>query len=260
MNAIADGIPNGITLPVILAIIGGVFLLLALFAPIEIAGRVIIPNISRERRTLAFALGVICIAIAIVLFVPAPAPISDGVTPTFAASATATPSPTFTPSQTHTPSPTPTPMVYEDFESGLRMIWWSPDPDVFDYPLSAEQAHGGNWSLKISYNKSGEFQFLGAEPPEELRDFSRLNTLEVWVFGRVELLLKLHDVQGQEAEIDRQSAANADEWQVLRFNIGNARTRIDLTRIDNLFFFPAPGAASASGIIYFDDIALVWQE
>jgi hypothetical protein len=160
---------------------------------------------------------------------------------------------------TNTPAPptnTPVPLLIEDFERTMRMTWWSPDPHVFSYILTSDQAHGGIQSLRIEYRKSDTYQFIGAEPPSNLRDFSQTQILQVWVYGQVNLLLKLEDEDGQQADVATQNATDASGWNLLRFNYTGVASRVSLTRIKNLFFFPAPGDLSASGVVYFDDIAL----
>jgi hypothetical protein len=157
------------------------------------------------------------------------------------------------------PPPTPIPILLEDFESTMRMKWWSPDPHVFSYILTSEQAHGGIQSLRIEYRKSDTYQFIGAEPPSNPRDFSQTQILQVWVYGQVNLLLKLEDQDGQQADVATQNATDSSGWKLLRFNYTGVANRVNLNRIKNLFFFPAPGDRSASGVVYFDDIALSEQ-
>ena len=144
----------------------------------------------------------------------------------------------------------------EDLEGAARLTWWSPDPSVFNYFRTNYLAHGGSWSLRVEYRKTNIYQFLGAEPRPELRNFSWAQTLEVWVYGQVTLFLKLEDQQLRQADVATLTTTSPTMWTLLRFNYAHTATSIDLAHIKNLFFFPAPGNPTATGVIYLDDISV----
>lgn len=144
----------------------------------------------------------------------------------------------------------------EDFEVSTRLIWWSPDPPVFSYFRTGEQAHTGDRSLRIDYRKSSAYQFIGAELSPELRNLTYAQSLWVWVYGQVTLLLKLEDEQLRQAEVATLTTASPTTWTLLRFNYAHTAASIDLAHVKNLFFFPAPGNPTATGIIYLDDLSL----
>jgi hypothetical protein len=175
--------------------------------------------------------------------------------PTLTPTTTLTPTPelTFTPIPTGTSTPEAG-CVLEDFEGPRRMSWWSLEPAVFSYAETSEQAHGGARSLRVEYSKSDTYQFLGAEVPSGLCDFSKAQSLRVWVYGDVSLLLKLEDKNGTQADVSKQKAADPYGWSRLTFDYSGVQ--LNLHNIKNIFFFPAPGDASASGIFYLDDIGL----
>lgn len=146
--------------------------------------------------------------------------------------------------------------VLEDFESDRWMNWWSPDPQVFGYYETSERAHGGNRGFRITYQKSSAFQYLGADPlSPELADFRGAQTLEVWVYGQVTLLLKLEDRTFQQAEVGLLQAPDPQGWNRLQFQLTGVAGQIDLSRV-KVLFFPAPGNANGSGTFYLDDIVL----
>jgi RNA polymerase sigma-70 factor (ECF subfamily) len=144
----------------------------------------------------------------------------------------------------------------EDFEADSKVIWWSPDPDVFEYLSTNEQAHEGNRSFKIRYEKTDTFQFVGAELAPEMRDFSKYSSVEVWVYGQVNLLLKIEDVEGKQVDVSEQVANNPNGWTPLRFDYSHVSEEVDLRNIAQLFFFPSPGDPRAGRTIFLDDIIL----
>ncbi len=162
-----------------------------------------------------------------------------------------------TPTDTPTPTNTPTPVcIIENFESGRQITWWSPDPEVFNYGETSEQAHNGNQSFKVKYHKNDTYQFIGAELPSNLCDFTKAQTLQVWGYGQVTLLLKLEDEKQNQVDISEQRSTAVNDWTLLTFNYKNAGNSINLSQVKGIFLFPAPGDTSAGGEFFLDDIAL----
>ena len=146
--------------------------------------------------------------------------------------------------------------VLLDFESGPSGIWWSPDETVFTYAMTQTIVYSEDSSFYISYQKSDTFQFLAWEVPDERQDFSDASVVEIWVYGQVNLLLKLEDAAGNQAEIGEQFATNKEGWSRLRFNYADLGDQIDLTQVHQLFFFPSPGDPGAARAFYLDEISL----
>lgn len=143
--------------------------------------------------------------------------------------------------------------LLEDFQRFRYLNWWTPDPDAFKYS-------DRRWFLcqpmKIKFNKSDTYQFIGAEVPVGARDFSWAEVFEVWVYGDIDLLLVLEDEQYNKADIATLSASSSQGWSLLRYNYSSARNKVDLAHIRNLLLFPYPGNPAASGKIYIDNLAL----
>lgn len=222
--------------------------------------------LDRWQRIVLAILGFLLIAIAVLPILGITQPLL-GVTATKTATvtptATSTSTPTFTPlpTSTLTPTKTPTPptpvCMLEDFESGRQMNWWSPDPAVFfDFRETSELAHSGTQSFKVKYSKSDTYQFMGAELPADSCDFARGRTLQMWVHGKVTLLLKLEDQSLRQFDISEQRVTEATGWTPLIFDYTAAGSALDLSRIKSILLFPAPGDPSASGEIFLDDIAV----
>lgn len=169
---------------------------------------------------------------------------------------TATPPPTATPTPTPVPTTTPRVLVLESFEEGPQMNWWSPDPQVFSYVPTGEQAFLGSQSFRINYQKTDTFQFVAFELSPDSSNFSWARTLRVWVYGDVAILLKLEDQSLNQADVAILDAANPNGWTQLSFNIQSVAAKLDLSKIRTVFFFIEPGDTTASGVIYFDSVAL----
>lgn len=148
-------------------------------------------------------------------------------------------------------------VVLEDFEGARRMRWFSPDSEVFQYNEANEQAHDGNRSFRIRYEKTDTYQFIGADPAKpELGDFTGAQALEVWVYGDVTILFKVEGKSGTGQDIGELSAVESEGWTSLRFELEGIEDLLDASDV-KMLFFPAPGDPEAGGTFYVDDIALI---
>ena len=120
----------------------------------------------------------------------------------------------------------------------------------------ANAAHNGSQSFKVKYAKTATFQFIGAELPAGFCDFSKAQKLQVWVYGKVTLLLKLEDKNLKSTDVSEQQATNPSGWTLLIFSYKSAGNTINLDEIRSMLLFPAPGISPVSGEFYLDDIAL----
>jgi len=223
-------------------------------------------NSSNTAIWIAIIGGVVTIIVAVITSILNPEIINTFRSPTSTPTATLSPPtatstgiPTMTATLTSIPTLVSTPppeCLIEDFEGDRKGTWWSPDPDVFEYRESSEQALGGNQSLKVIYDKTAEFQFIGVELPNSLCKFQDAQKLHVWVYGEVTLLLKLEDYDLKQADVSEQSSTTPGEWMLLTFNYAGVADKVDLQNIKGFFLFPAPGNKSATGIFFIDDISL----
>ena len=110
--------------------------------------------------------------------------------------------------------------------------------------------------MRVQYEKSDTYQFIGAEIPTGLCDLVSMPRLRVWVAGSVKLLLKAEDRDGRQMDVGQATSADPTAFSLLEFDLRSVANQLDLTRIKNLFFFPAPGDASASGIFFIDDVGV----
>lgn len=147
--------------------------------------------------------------------------------------------------------------LYEDFEDGSRLVWWSPDPASFILRPSEQFASSGRSSLEVGYKKATSYQFFAAELPPGWRDLRSFHTVQLMVRGSATLLLKLEDEQGRQQDIATATPVGSSDWSLLRFDLSTADGAVNLAEIKNLFFFPAPGDAAAAGTLYVDDLTFV---
>jgi hypothetical protein len=180
-----------------------------------------------------------------------------------------TPTQTLAPTDTQTPIPTPTPVlvVLEDFEAGWNAEWWHSEvPPVMEFQETNEKAHDSNQSLKVTYTKTNTYQFLGADYTEtDKANFRGASALQVWVYGNVNLLLKIEGSKGS-SDASIQTADNATGWTLLTYSLVGMDERVGLDSV-KLLFFPAPGVSPVDEnmpdspiVFYLDDIVLVMDE
>lgn len=147
--------------------------------------------------------------------------------------------------------------LIEDFEADRRVNWWTPDPQAFKYGETSQRAKNGTRSFKIEYTKSGPYQFIGADPiSSDPADFRGAESLQVWVYGQVSLLLKLEDSNYQQVEVGILNASDPQNWSLLQFDLSGLAQHIDLSQV-KLLLFPEPGDSTANGIFFLDDLILM---
>lgn len=147
--------------------------------------------------------------------------------------------------------------LIEDFEADRRVNWWSPDAHAFKYGETNQKAKSGTRSFRIEYTKSGPYQFIGADPiSPDLADFRGAQSLQVWVYGKVSLLLKLEDPNYQVVDVGVLNAPDPQGWSLMQFDLNSLAQQIDLSQV-KLLFFPYPGDSSANGSFYLDDLVLM---
>lgn|GEM_PF-2270918 len=129
---------------------------------------------------------------------------------------------------------------------------------MYRYRRTTEQAHGGDYSLRVDYRKTGPFQFIGAEikAGTNRRDFTRYNSVVVWVYGVADILLKLEDSSSIARDVSSQLATNPNGWTMLVYSYSHLAGQLNLRDVKNLMLFIEPGTSDASGTIYLDDIQI----
>lgn len=147
--------------------------------------------------------------------------------------------------------------LIEDFEADRRVNWWCPDPQAFNYGETSQKARSGTRSFRIEYTKSSPYQFIGADPiSPDLADFRGAQSLQMWVYGQVSLLLKLEDPTYQVVDVGVLNASDPQGWSLLQFDLSGLTQQIDLSRV-KLLFFPYPGDSTANGSFFLDDLILM---
>lgn len=157
------------------------------------------------------------------------------------------------------------PLILETFEDfnfwtpDTTLGWWDSDGTaVYQRWQVKDPSHGGFGSMQVNYSKNGLPWSLFAGYLSELnplRDFTQRTRLTLWARGNGEILVKLRDRQFNETEIGTALVNNPYVWKKLTFDYSGVDT-INLSDIDNILFFIAPGSPDASGTLYLDDIAI----
>jgi uncharacterized Tic20 family protein len=170
-------------------------------------------------------------------------------------------------------SPTPEPKIFKIpinnpiFDNNLdnNLSWWlnryEYKKPIYQIQATNKYAHSGEYSLQIDYKKDNTFQFIGVEITSDFfqKNFSDCNTVVVWVYGQTKVLLKLENINSVACDISTQKATIPNDWNKLTFNYSRLAKQIDLTNIQNLLFFIAPGDPNAFGTIYLDDLQFIRQ-
>lgn len=152
----------------------------------------------------------------------------------------------------------------EDFENATlwnadsQAGWWDIDgTTVYQHSIVSNIRHQGNQSMKIDFNKSGLAWSLFGGSISNInpnRDFSSYRKVSFWIFGGVELLIKLRDRTFHEEDLGVITGSD-EQWKLVELDFSDVS--INLNDIDNILFFAEPGDESASGTFYIDDIKLV---
>ena len=157
------------------------------------------------------------------------------------------------------------PAVLDHFEDAsfwtpdTSLGWWDIDGTrVYRRSQTKDPSHSGWGAMKVEYTKDGlAWALFGGSlsPANPLKDFTQHTRLVFWVYGQADILVKLRDRTLREAELGTAHAVNGNGWTRVVFNYSGVRS-INLSDIDNILFFVAPGNSSASGTIYLDDISV----
>jgi hypothetical protein len=118
--------------------------------------------------------------------------------------------------------------------------------------------HSGKESLELDLVPSPavDFPYFNAEMSPGWQDFSRAEALQVWVHGKVTLLLKLKGEKGEELKVGTQSATSPNDWSLLCFDYTHLSDQFNLSEVKSLLFFPLPKDSATVGPFYLDDFEL----
>lgn len=138
--------------------------------------------------------------------------------------------------------------------------WWDIDGTlVYQHALIDYYSRRSIKSMRTDFNKNGLAWslfggFLASVNPN--RNFTGFNTVRLWVRGNADLLVKLRDGNFTEENVSTQNMSDAaSEITHLDFNYSALRS-VNLSNVDNVLLFAAPGDATASGTFYIDSVEL----
>ncbi len=147
--------------------------------------------------------------------------------------------------------------------------WRSSGDRVFrKYSVSSSESFNGEYSLQVEYNKSGvEYAYLAAGSlytgSNNISDFSVSGSKSVSLQGYpldrpLTIMVRLLDADGNLSDpIGQQTAGTLDQWQRLDWSWEGTDTgNIDITRIEEVRLYFAPGVTEEAGRVYIDDLKL----
>jgi hypothetical protein len=144
-----------------------------------------------------------------------------------------------------------TPITFDDFDGNNINNGWAAGTWPLD-PANTEQVHGGNYALKVQYDKNGEaWAYIGAVPTAGSRDFSGHRILKFWIYSSkaTTYLFKV-----ESPAFEKQFYVVADHWQEVTMKFGDAAP--GLTNVSLVLIFPEPAETTGTGTFWLDDIQL----
>ncbi len=141
------------------------------------------------------------------------------------------------------------------------MGWWDVDGvSVYQHLLIDAYTHSSVKSMQVNYNKLDKlWSFFGGymDAMNSHKNFTSFNSVRVWVKGSTDLLVKLRDRNYNAQDITTQNMSSASSGMThLDFNFSNVNS-VNLSDIDNVLCFAAPGTSSVTGTFYIDSVELV---
>ena len=148
--------------------------------------------------------------------------------------------------------------------NSILSSWWDhtspPSGPYTRTPADTAHTHDGSHAMKVVYDKQSgqEWEYFGAAPNTSERDFTDYAKISFWVYGNVDILLKLRDVNDNEAEIGTVTTATSspDDWEeLISLDFSNI-SGVDKAHIKDILFFVRPGLSGVSGTFWIDEIRL----
>ena len=155
--------------------------------------------------------------------------------------------------------------MFDNFDGqAIVSSWWDnvapPAGPYLRDPADTTHAHDGTKAMKIVYSKNPgqEWEFFGAGLIDANQNLQGYSHITLWVYGNIDIMVKLRDTSSDEAEIGwlSTSTPETDDWEKLSTNSFSGLTTVDLTNIEDVLFFVEPGIADISGTFWMDEIEL----
>lgn len=273
---------QGVTVQVVLAILGGIALLLAILGGgIEVKGQVVIPKMPGLPRIISFLVGAVLIGIAIWLIVPpddhppTPTPTMAAVlivstpSPTETLTATATSTPTFTPTPsptvtpTNTPPPPPLVEIFPQVDGGEEFVFINFGGLLTNEFVFAQNcAHSGPYGLRLTFDMKGEgnggWGVHWDNAPAKHFNASGYTAFTFWVRGASggeTFQIGLADTGGKEVKVESKSlVVVSSDWMMVTVPLDKFKG-VNTTSVKNISF--GFNRHHGTGSICVDDIAFV---
>lgn len=146
--------------------------------------------------------------------------------------------------------------IFDDFEGNSLNNGWKDGGDgVYTITESNNISYTGLKSLKIDFNKNN-FSWANMQTTLKDTNISSANTLSANVYNAnsepIELLLKFETNRG--AHEQKFTINSSKKWETIKWDISSFKN--DLSNINKVIIFAAPGVENSKGTFYIDDIEL----
>jgi hypothetical protein len=158
--------------------------------------------------------------------------------------------------------------LVDDFDDTTDVVysWWDGDgTKVYKREWDGSTKRSGKYSMKINYRKASsryKFSFFAFQPNQDGvdNDFSKYEKLIFFLKTEkpLELIVKIQDKKSKTYEEKFSLEANKD-WQLIEFNLSKAE-KVNLKKVDNVFFFAQPGKFKVKGTFWIDDLYLITKQ
>jgi hypothetical protein len=279
---LSQDVASTLNVQVVLAILGGIAMMLALMGSIEFQGKLVIPKMPSWSRFLSGIAGVILIGVAIWLSFPNSTPVTPA---TSGETATPNQAPTDTPKETELPSataalvptdtlaptitptkttpPQPLPEIFPQIDGGQEFVFINNDGSlVNEFTMDQNCSHTGSYGLRLKYAMKGDgnggWGVHWDNAPLKYFDATHFSTVIFWVKGTAgheTFQVGLRDIDGKESKVETKILlVLSAEWMELKIPLSKfTGVNTDLIKNINFGFNKNHG----SGTICIDDITFV---
>jgi hypothetical protein len=146
--------------------------------------------------------------------------------------------------------------IFDDFEGNTLNNGWKDGGDgVYTISEAVDNSNTGIKSLKVDFHKKN-FSWANMQTDLKNTNLSLANTLTAQVYNKgnepLELLLKVKTDKG--AYEQKFIINSINKWEKIKWDISSFRN--NLTNVNKVLIFAAPGSENTKGTFYIDDIEL----
>ena len=156
-------------------------------------------------------------------------------------------------------------VAFDDLDgNGNIWFWWDSNGSYVYQRSNSEVSYEGQpffnkqdrHALRVAYDKKDDpWSFFAAYPSDRTK-FAEFDALRMQVRGPVSMIVVFQDASGASWEtLVSTAVGDPNDWETLIVDYNGAASQVDLTAIENVLFFVAPGQTWTKGVFYIDNIA-----